>query len=548
MPGRNKNSHTNNKPKHKPQPHHRMQKPNNQPSAPKSSLGRSLLKTGGSILGGFLGGPVGSSIGSTASNYFADILGMGSYKINKNALMTNNGPPIFSGRDNTLTHREYVMDVTSSTSYNLLQTLLLNPANATTFPWLSQIAINFTEYQFEGLIFEFRATAGNAVSSTNNALGTVMMATDYNSGDSAPTDKRAMDVFKFATSSIPSNNSIHPIECDPNQRMFKRCLITAATSVSAIVGDPREYFVGLTYLATQGMQAASITLGELWVSYKVKLMQPRFQNFDIISPSSVSDDLNLHLSFTKTNAATSLTNPTVVLGYPLWSAPSIIYGKSSVIPDPQGPMPVSGNYIYFQKDVINLGTAPDAFTFTAPGVGLNNATDVILYNSDDNISSPVSTYNQISYVAVVSSVYYATVVTSFEFSYTTKGADVNGYAGFYISPTVSYTTSGSTTAGSYTDVRISYLGPANTAKSLNNLNVIKEQNKVINPPLELSQNVKNVKIKKIYNSNTNNDNQEFIIVVDDDESTGEEPPINGKIYGSSIRETPMLNIRSRSNK
>jgi hypothetical protein len=39
------------------------------------------------------------------------------------------------------------------------------------FPWLSNIAQNFESYKLRGLVFEFKSMSGDALTSTNTALG-----------------------------------------------------------------------------------------------------------------------------------------------------------------------------------------------------------------------------------------------------------------------------------------------------------------------------------------------------------------------------------------
>ena len=55
-----------------------------------------------------------------------------------------------------------------------IDSYLINAANPKTFPWLSQIAANYEQYDIEGMVF-----SADALNSTKTALGTVMMATQY---------------------------------------------------------------------------------------------------------------------------------------------------------------------------------------------------------------------------------------------------------------------------------------------------------------------------------------------------------------------------------
>jgi hypothetical protein len=71
------------------------------------------------------------------------------------------------------------MDINGSTAFTNTS-FNINPSNALLFPWLSNIAANFSEYRFKNLRFCFNSTSANALNSTNTALGQVIMTTNYN--------------------------------------------------------------------------------------------------------------------------------------------------------------------------------------------------------------------------------------------------------------------------------------------------------------------------------------------------------------------------------
>lgn len=121
-------------------------------------------------------------------------------------------------------HREFIQDVSSSTSF-VNQLFSINAGLASTFPWLSQIAPNFEQYKFHGLIFEFRSTSANALNSTNTALGTVILGTDYNTAAAAFTSKQQMENNEWTCSTKPSLSVIHPIECAPSQNQVECSLL-----------------------------------------------------------------------------------------------------------------------------------------------------------------------------------------------------------------------------------------------------------------------------------------------------------------------------------
>jgi hypothetical protein len=244
------------------------------------SIGRSILKGAGQTLGGLIGlGDIGSSVGDFVSN----IVGLGDYTVNKNTFMKGSDSiPSFSHMDDsiTVTHREYVGDVLSSTGFSL-SAYDINPSNPQLFPWLSLLTDAFEQYEFEGLVMAFNPTAGDAVSSTNNALGTVVMSTEYDVSRPLFTSKMEMENYEYSTSCKPSDPMLHPIECNPHLDIVNSRYIgnrfRTTTSGSTARHDVEDNLLklGRFQLATVGMQAANINVGELWVTYRVRLLKPR---------------------------------------------------------------------------------------------------------------------------------------------------------------------------------------------------------------------------------------------------------------------------------
>ena len=176
----------------------------------------------GSALGGALAGPggaaVGHYLGKGAQEMFQSLVGFGDYRLNGNTLMTGGmSPPQMVNSINRggyiVRHREYLGDVLATETFTS-KVYPLNPG-IQTFPWLSQIAGSFEQYKFRGLVFEFRSTSSDAVLSTatSSALGTVIMATQYNVLNPPFASKLAMENYEFANSDKPSCSFYHPIEC-----------------------------------------------------------------------------------------------------------------------------------------------------------------------------------------------------------------------------------------------------------------------------------------------------------------------------------------------
>lgn len=214
----------------------------------------------------------GEALGNAAS-WLARIFGAGKYKIKSNTLLSHNIAQFSDNGSITFSHREYVTDIVSSVNFNN-QGYLINPGNALLFPWLSKIANNFEEFEFLGLIFEFKSMSASAVGSTNTGLGTLIMATDYDVVDANYATKQEMEIADFSTSDAPCYHQYHPVECDPRQNVMKKMFVQNATTLAGYPDDPRFSVLGNFQIATQGVQSPS-TVGELWVSYHVRLSKPQ---------------------------------------------------------------------------------------------------------------------------------------------------------------------------------------------------------------------------------------------------------------------------------
>jgi hypothetical protein len=227
----------------------------------------------GSLIGDETGIPGASRYLGNAGSWLSRAFGFGSYEIKSNSLMNQNIAQFSSNGSIEFSHREFVTDISSSTGFTL-QNYLINPGNNLLFPWLSTIAQNFEQYEMKGLIFEFKSTSAMAVGSVNTGLGTLIMATDYDVLDSNFDSKRAMEISDFATSGAPSNSQIHPVECDPKLNVLRQLFIQPGNNLATYPDDARFSAMGNFEIATSGMQAIS-AIGELWVSYHVKLHKPQ---------------------------------------------------------------------------------------------------------------------------------------------------------------------------------------------------------------------------------------------------------------------------------
>jgi len=175
-----------------------------------------------------------------------------------------------------ISHKEFLGDIHSAPSDGTrfyARHMRINPGDSATFPWLSQIAKNFQQYRLEGLCFHFKTMSADALNSTNTALGTIIMCTQYDATQRTPKSKAEMENMEFAQSIKPSQTVTHFVECAKNQSVLDQLYVNS--NPGHITGDKRFYDFGTFTIATQGQQAADVNLGELWVSYQVRLYKPQ---------------------------------------------------------------------------------------------------------------------------------------------------------------------------------------------------------------------------------------------------------------------------------
>lgn len=240
---------------------------------------RALGGLGGGAVGGLIGMPsAGASVGSGLGAALSKWLGSGDYQVSSNSMVSSmkasGSIPLMHKNDQSVMvrHKEFIGEIKSSVDFKVQYSLELNPGMADTFPWLSNIARNYQEYRFKGVIFHYVPTSGSAVASTNNALGSVMMQTSYRATDTPPDSKRELLNEYWSTETAPFETTCHPIECNPSENPFN---IQYVRQVALPEGDNLlMYDLGVTHVAVSGQQANDVVLGDLWVTYEVELKKP----------------------------------------------------------------------------------------------------------------------------------------------------------------------------------------------------------------------------------------------------------------------------------
>lgn len=190
-----------------------------------------------------------------------------------------------------ISHCEYLGTLISAgaTGSNnfLAQSYAINPGNSGTFPWLSSTAINFQEYKFHKLVFEYRPLVSESTSTSSNTLtsmGAVAIATQYNSILGPYNNYQQMAESDFAVTIKPSEHALHAIECNARYNPLGIQYVSAQTSltVGANNSDIRMQNLGIVTFASNNIPVASNTsvpLGEIWVHYEITLEKPQINAY-----------------------------------------------------------------------------------------------------------------------------------------------------------------------------------------------------------------------------------------------------------------------------
>jgi len=292
-------------------------------------------------------------------------------------------------------HREYLGDLTSGpTAGNTdfkLQSFPINPGIQATFPWLSTIAPQYQEYKINGLVFEFKSLVADAViSTTSNAIGSVMMATNYNSTQKVFPNKQAMLESEYSSDGRSSMSFIHAIECKPSITAISDKLYVRSGAPGANQ-DLRLYDWGLFQIASQGQQAANAVLGELWCSYEIWFYKPilsngtallmdKYQISTVTAAAPFSTSVGNRALVAGSSLNTTLSNTTIT--FPT----NIQTGNFLIIYSMSGGTPATvnaGNPFVVSTGLTVLAvwqntTGFDAQSFTDPNQLVANSTDEII--------------------------------------------------------------------------------------------------------------------------------------------------------------------------
>jgi len=217
------------------------------------------------------------AVGKLTTGGLRAIAGKGDYVVHGNTLATH-GQTIHAdflpefvkhgARGITVRHREYIGDVISSATPGAFKntSYTLNPGIVDSFPWLSTIAQNFDQWHPNGIVYSFKSTSSSYSGGASQALGVVIIASDYDVTDAAYATKVEMENSEFCVSCKSDSSILHPIECAENERQVRTLKVRGISTPS---DNLQWYDLCNVQVATQGCPVASTNVGELWVSYDI---------------------------------------------------------------------------------------------------------------------------------------------------------------------------------------------------------------------------------------------------------------------------------------
>lgn len=211
-------------------------------------------------------------------------------------------PRMHSSTDMTrVVRREFLglIPVNNATDGPAQVRFVINPGDATTFPWLHNVARNYAQWLPLGMAFEYKATCGTAVAATPN-IGVIRCATQYDVYEPRFGADVGRMMNHFASSSCaPHTSLMHAVECAPEQTPIKPLFIRPENPGGGVAGvehddleekipnatmtlhrdaafDARLYDLGRFEMQNSGATALYVA-GELWITYDIVLMKPRIQ-------------------------------------------------------------------------------------------------------------------------------------------------------------------------------------------------------------------------------------------------------------------------------
>lgn len=244
-------------------------------------LGRVIRGRGDYELGRNVGEKVGGWIGAKAHQFFSKIFGSGDYKlaessmpgVDQNSFVAGAGiPGMHTAADGTnrLSFKEYLGTVNMTSALNV-NTYPIDISSPLTFPWISRIAANYSQWQMMGCMFVIKSLSSDTAIAPTQGMGSISASVRYDVESQPPVSTSEVLNSLFSTSGKPSDNQVVPIECSRKQTFLPILKVTPAGLTPL---DPQMYSMGFLDIVTEGAANDYPEAAQVWVVYDFELLKP----------------------------------------------------------------------------------------------------------------------------------------------------------------------------------------------------------------------------------------------------------------------------------
>jgi len=207
-------------------------------------------------------------------------------------------PRIEASRDQSrIVHRELIGSMVGSQAFAVAQSVPLNPGMAAFAPWLATQAQSWERYRFNKLRFCYYTRTGS------NVPGSMMLAPDYDAGDSAPVSEQVASSYEDVEEDAPWKD----ICCVLRPSALHALGPTKFVRSGALAPnqDIKTYDAGTLFACTVDATANGANWGKLWVEYDVTLLTPQ------LNPAGGGPLASLHITSPAPTTASMLAGQVV---------------------------------------------------------------------------------------------------------------------------------------------------------------------------------------------------------------------------------------------
>jgi len=159
--------------------------------------------------------------------------------------------------------REFIADVTSTTSGYLNLAYPINPGQASMFPWLNKEAQLYEKYMFTQLSFQY-LTVTNELQPVS--IGKAILAVDYDASDSPPSSKIQVEDSEPNKTCAPYQNMT--LSCRPSDLNGSIGWHYVRPAGLPGASDIKTYDCGNLNVGVSANGVDDVKIGELWVTYR----------------------------------------------------------------------------------------------------------------------------------------------------------------------------------------------------------------------------------------------------------------------------------------